>query len=60
MYVEYLIPTIRTTIPPPLQYPSKGNGQAFAMSLIQLFYGYGLAQKAMGVVNIIKASAGGK
>ena len=44
----------RTSIPPPLHYPSKGKGQDFAMGLV-LFYGDGVAGKVRGIVKLIKA-----
>ena len=45
----------RTSIPPPLHYPSKGKGQDFAMGLVELFYGDGVAGKIKGIVKLIKA-----
>merc|ERR1719258_56862 len=46
----------RTSIPPPLHYPSKGKGrQDFAMGLVELFYGDGVAGKVRGIVKLIKA-----
>ena len=45
----------RTSIPPPLHYPSKGKGQDFAMGLVELFYGDGVAGKVKGIVKLIKA-----
>eukprot|EP00937_MAST-01D_sp_MAST-1D-sp2_P004250 g4250.t1 len=49
---------LRTSIPPPLQYPSTGRGAAFSAALIRLFYGHGPWQKLLGVVDILKAVAG--
>ena len=45
----------RTSIPPPLHYPSKGKGQDFAMGLVELFYGDGVAGKIKGIVKLVKA-----
>ena len=46
---------MRTSIPPPIQYPSKGKGHVFAMGLVELFYGNGLLGKLKGVVKLLKA-----
>lgn len=46
---------LRTSIPPPLHYPSQGKGQDFAMGLVELFYGNGLTGKVRGILKLIKA-----
>jgi acyl-CoA reductase-like NAD-dependent aldehyde dehydrogenase len=48
----------RTSIPPPLQYPSTGRGAMFSSALVRMFYGHGPLQKLLGVVDIVKAVAG--
>mmetsp|Transcript_35117 Transcript_35117/g.108797 ORF Transcript_35117/g.108797 Transcript_35117/m.108797 type:complete len:598 (-) Transcript_35117:64-1857(-) len=47
---------LRTSIPGPIQYPSKGKGHVFAMGLVELFYGNGLLGKIAGIFKLIKAS----
>lgn len=49
-------PGIRTTIPPPLQYPVKASGFEFSKGLITMFYGNGLLQRFDGLITLIKAS----
>ena len=46
---------MRTSIPPPIQYPSKGKGHVFAMGLVELFYGNGLFGKINGIIKLLKA-----
>jgi len=48
---------LRTAIPPPLQYPSRGGGFDFASGLIELFYGEGVSLKLRGVAKLIGAAA---
>ena len=48
---------LRTAIPPPLQYPSRGGGFDFASGLIQMFYGFGIVSKAAGLVKLLKGVA---
>ena len=47
---------VRTTIPPPLQYPMTTAGFDFVSSLMTMFYGDGLLAKGFGIVTLIKAS----
>jgi len=47
---------IRNAIPPPLQYPSKGYGPAFAAGLIEMTYSPGVGAKVGGVAKLIKAA----
>ena len=46
---------LKTAIPPPLHYPSKGKGHVFAHGLVQMFYGDGLLDKAKGILKLLKA-----
>ena len=48
---------LRTAIPAPLQYPSRGGGFDFASGLIQMFYGFGVVSKAAGLVKLLKGVA---
>jgi acyl-CoA reductase-like NAD-dependent aldehyde dehydrogenase len=51
------IPGIRTTIPPPIDYPiNKEKGLPFGASLIQLFYNESLVGKIKGIIGLIKYS----
>lgn len=50
-----MIPFLRSSIPAPLQYPSNGVGFDFAKGLIRTFYGYGLFERAQGVMGLLKA-----
>eukprot|EP00899_Mesostigma_viride_P010789 jgi/Mesvir1/19711/Mv09971-RA.1 len=52
--VEDRLPFIKTTIPPPLQYPVKESAFAFVSSLIRMFYGVGLGAKAHGLAALLK------
>jgi len=54
--VENRAAFLKPSIPPPIAYPSNGQGGLFCTALCQILYGYGLGQRATGVVNIIKAS----
>lgn len=53
---EDLIPAIRNSIPPPLQYPSTGIGANFAQGLIKMFYSTSYFGNLEGLVLLIKAS----
>jgi acyl-CoA reductase-like NAD-dependent aldehyde dehydrogenase len=53
---EDRFPMIRNSIPPPLQYPSKGHGPAFAQGLIHMTYNPSPLAKIGGIVTIIKAA----
>ena len=46
---------LRTAIPPPMQYPSKGKGHVFAQGVVEMFYGYGLLGKAQGLLKLIRS-----
>lgn len=49
------IPGVKTTIPPPLDYPiNKQKGLPFAESLVQLFYNESLLGKLKGIIGLIK------
>lgn len=49
------IPGVKTSIPPPLDYPiDKKKGLPFASSLIQLFYSESLLAKIKGIIGLIK------
>jgi acyl-CoA reductase-like NAD-dependent aldehyde dehydrogenase len=47
------IPGVRTTIPPPLQYPMGSNAYPFARALIRTLYARGLAAKCRAVLGLI-------
>eukprot|EP00051_Salpingoeca_urceolata_P031567 m.12052 g.12052 ORF g.12052 m.12052 type:complete len:603 (-) comp4168_c0_seq2:214-2022(-) len=47
---------IRTTIPPPLQYPVTSAGFKFCKGLIQMFYGDGMGARIAGIAGLISAS----
>ncbi|CAG9461445.1 unnamed protein product [Pedinophyceae sp. YPF-701] len=47
---------MRTTIPPPLQYPVADSAFDFVSSLIKMFYGYNLGVRARGLVGLAKAA----
>lgn len=53
---EDLIPSIRNSIPPPMQYPASGVGHLFAQGLIQLFYSTTLGGTLSGLWAVIKYS----
>ena len=55
---EDRIPFVRTTLPGPLQYPSKGTGVSFASGLIQMVYGYGITQRLSGLGKLMRAVLG--
>ncbi|KAJ1456727.1 putative aldehyde dehydrogenase [Pelagophyceae sp. CCMP2097] len=46
-------PGLRTAIPAPMQYPSKGKGHVFAQGVVELFYAHGLANKALGLKKLL-------
>lgn len=49
------IPGVRTSIPPPINYPiDKNKGLPFGASLIQLFYNESIWAKIVGIVGLIK------
>lgn len=49
------IPGVKTTIPPPLDYPiDKNKGMPFATCLVQLFYNESLVGKIKGILGLIK------
>mmetsp|Transcript_23476 Transcript_23476/g.73501 ORF Transcript_23476/g.73501 Transcript_23476/m.73501 type:complete len:595 (+) Transcript_23476:91-1875(+) len=50
------LPALRTAIPAPMQYPSKGKGHIFAMAIVQLFYAPSLLDRFTAIFRIIKAS----
>ena len=54
---EDLIPFIRNSIPPPMQYPSTGIGHLFAQGLINFFYSTSLWGNICGVMSLIKYSS---
>lgn len=54
---EDLIPSIRNSIPPPMQYPSTGVGHYFAQGLIDLFYSPSIVGTLQGIFKLIKYSA---
>lgn len=47
---------LRTSIPAPMQYPSKGKGHLFAMAVVELFYSFSLVDKIGAIFKLIKAS----
>jgi len=53
---EDRFPAIRNSIPPPLQYPSKGYGPDFAEGLILMTYSPSIGQKLGGIFKLIKAA----
>ena len=49
------IPGVRTSIPPPIDYPiNMAKGLPFGSSLIQLFYNESILGKLMGIVGLVK------
>lgn len=48
------IPGVRTSIPPPLQYPMTPRSMLFGSSLLQLFYNESWFGKFWGIVGLIK------
>eukprot|EP01034_Spumella_vulgaris_P022998 gene22998-29184_t len=50
---EDLIPFIRNSIPPPMEYPSTGVGHLFAAGLIDFFYSTSFAGNIRGVCTVI-------
>lgn len=53
---EDLIPAIRNSIPPPMQYPATGTGPNFAKGLIKMFYSTTWAGTLSGLFDVIKYS----
>jgi len=51
---EDLVPFIRNSIPPPMQYPSSGAGHNFAQGLIHMFYSTSLLGNLKGVWMLIR------
>ena len=52
------IPGVKTTIPPPINYPiDKQKGFPFCESLVQLFYNESIIGKIKGIVGLIKHGA---
>eukprot|EP00050_Salpingoeca_kvevrii_P014418 m.35957 g.35957 ORF g.35957 m.35957 type:complete len:608 (+) comp5753_c0_seq1:41-1864(+) len=54
------IPGIRTSIPPPLQYPIKESGFRFCKGLIDLFYGDGIVARVKGAISLAVIGASKK
>ena len=49
------IPGVKTTIPPPVDYPiDKSKGLPFSASLVQLFYNESILGKIKGIIGLIK------
>jgi hypothetical protein len=49
------IPGVRTSIPPPINYPIDiKKGLPFGDSLMQLFYNESIFAKIMGIIGLIK------
>jgi acyl-CoA reductase-like NAD-dependent aldehyde dehydrogenase len=55
---EDLIPFVRNSIPPPMQYPSSGVGHLFAQGLITMFYSTSLLDNLRGLFMVIRYSGG--
>lgn len=53
---EDLIPFIRNSIPPPMQYPATGVGHYFAQGLIHMFYSTSIVGNLKGIYLLIKYS----
>ena len=49
------IPLIRTDIPPPLCYPVQRCAFAFCKALCHMFFGLGMAERAMGLTMLVRA-----
>jgi aldehyde dehydrogenase (NAD+) len=47
---------IRTSIPPPLQYPIKRSGFVFVSGLVDMFYAPSLVAKLGGIVKLLSAA----
>eukprot|EP00892_Ulva_mutabilis_P007130 jgi/Ulvmu1/478/UM001_0486.1 len=52
--VDRLPAVLRTTIPPPLQYPVAGYGFEFVHGLCKMFFGSSIAMQLAGLVAVIK------
>ncbi|KAK0570236.1 Meiotic Sister-Chromatid recombination aldehyde dehydrogenase [Tilletia horrida] len=50
--------TVRTGIPPPLDYPLQPQSWAFVRSLVEFAYGSGLVQRARGIFGLIRGMDG--
>jgi len=48
--------TVRTGIPPPLDYPLNAQAWPFVRSLVEFAYGSSLVQRARGIVGLIRGS----
>lgn len=53
---EDLIPFIKNSIPPPMEYPATGSGQNFAQGLIHMFYSTSIIGNLKGIFLLIKYS----
>lgn len=53
---EDLIPAIRNSIPPPMQYPATGTGHEFAKGLINMFYSTSWVGTFQGIFALIRYS----
>jgi len=53
---EDLLPAVRNSIPPPMQYPSTGVGHLFAQGLIKMFYSTNYVGTLNGLWQVIKYS----
>ncbi|RYH14443.1 aldehyde dehydrogenase family protein [archaeon] len=53
---EDLIPFIRNSIPPPMQYPATGHGHTFAQGLIRMFYSTTWTGTLQGLWTVTKIS----
>lgn len=51
---EDLVPFIRNSIPPPMEYPATGVGALFAAGLIDFFCSTSLAGNISGVLTVVK------
>ena len=54
--VQNRLAALKPSIPPPLAYPSNGAGPGFIVGLLRCLYGYTLADRVAGVLQLIKAS----
>ena len=52
--VDRLPAVLRTTIPPPLQYPVAGYGFDFVHGLCKMFFGSSIAVQLAGLMAVIK------
>ena len=57
---EDVVPWLmKTTIPPPLQYPVAPHAFGFVEALVRMFYGVTIAQRIRGVLDVAVVSLGG-